>query len=204
MHRFTRLRPTPATAIALAALFVALGGTSFAAVRLSIPANSVGTAQLRSGAVTAPKLARNAVTSAKIADRSIRAIDVAPGTIPRGAAGPTGAAGPAGPGARWVLVSKDGHVVTQSAGLQATVVRPDTGHYYVNFGSPVNGHVVEATNARHDDDGELRGSVIVSICGGGPEGSRCSVSDNVNTVWVLTYGPANKNNVDHSFYVAVF
>jgi hypothetical protein len=36
------------------ALFVALGGTSYAAI--SIPRNSVGTPQLRSGAVTAKKL----------------------------------------------------------------------------------------------------------------------------------------------------
>lgn len=41
-------------AIALAALFVALGGTSYAA--LSLPAGSVGTRQLRNGAVTGAKL----------------------------------------------------------------------------------------------------------------------------------------------------
>jgi hypothetical protein len=41
-------------AIALTALFVALGGASYAA--LAIPRNSVGTPQLRSGAVTPPKL----------------------------------------------------------------------------------------------------------------------------------------------------
>jgi hypothetical protein len=43
-----------ANAIAYLALFVALGGTGYAAV--SIPRNSVGTAQLRNGAVTAGKL----------------------------------------------------------------------------------------------------------------------------------------------------
>jgi hypothetical protein len=41
-------------AIALAALFVALGGTSYAA--LSLPAGSVGTAQLRNHSVTPMKL----------------------------------------------------------------------------------------------------------------------------------------------------
>jgi hypothetical protein len=42
-------------AIALIALFIALGGTSYAAV--AIPTNSVGTRQLRNGAVTPAKLA---------------------------------------------------------------------------------------------------------------------------------------------------
>ena len=44
-----------ANVIAYVALFVALGGTSYAAV--SLPKNSVGTTQLRNGAVTPTKLA---------------------------------------------------------------------------------------------------------------------------------------------------
>ncbi len=47
-------------AVAYVALFVALGGTSYAAV--SLPAGSVGTKQLRNGSVTASKLARDAVS----------------------------------------------------------------------------------------------------------------------------------------------
>ena len=50
-----RLRPSPALVISLIALFVALGGTSYAAIT-SLPANSVGTAQIKNGAVSAPKL----------------------------------------------------------------------------------------------------------------------------------------------------
>ncbi len=54
MHRITRFRPTPALVVASIALLVALGGTGYAAVVL--PANSVGTVQLKSGAVTAAKV----------------------------------------------------------------------------------------------------------------------------------------------------
>ena len=43
-------RPSPAMIVALAALFVALGGTSYAA--FSLPKNSVGSAQIKRGAVT--------------------------------------------------------------------------------------------------------------------------------------------------------
>jgi hypothetical protein len=38
--------------VALLALFVALGGTSMAATNALLPKNSVGTAQLKNGAVT--------------------------------------------------------------------------------------------------------------------------------------------------------
>jgi hypothetical protein len=71
--------------IALLALFVALGGTSYAAATLA--ANSVGTRQLRNGAVT----------SKKVRDRSLLAKDFKRGQLPRGVRGPAGAVGPAGP-----------------------------------------------------------------------------------------------------------
>ena len=51
LHR----RPSPATGIAVIALIVALGGTSFAA-SVALPRNSVGTAQLKGNAVTSPKV----------------------------------------------------------------------------------------------------------------------------------------------------
>ncbi len=46
------------------ALFVALGGTSYAATQL--PRNSVGTQQIRAGSVTAAKIHNGAVTSEKL------------------------------------------------------------------------------------------------------------------------------------------
>jgi len=50
-----RFHPSPALVVSLIALFVALGGTSYAAIT-SLPTNSVGTPQLKNGAVTATKL----------------------------------------------------------------------------------------------------------------------------------------------------
>ncbi len=55
-------------AIALAALFVALGGTSYAAI--AIPKNSVGSRQLRNGAVTASKIHSGAITPGKLSSKS--------------------------------------------------------------------------------------------------------------------------------------
>ncbi|MDQ3857833.1 MAG: hypothetical protein M3327_05205 [Actinomycetota bacterium] len=88
-RRLRLRRPSPALAVACLALFVALGGVSYAAAVL--PVGSVGTRQLRSGAVTKPKLRNRAVTtaklrngavtSAKIARRAVQASDLAPGLV---------------------------------------------------------------------------------------------------------------------------
>ena len=50
-----RLRPTPSLVISLIALFVALGGTSYAAIT-ALPRDSVGTKQLKNNAVTPAKI----------------------------------------------------------------------------------------------------------------------------------------------------
>jgi hypothetical protein len=55
--------------VAYLALFVALGGTSYAAVNL--PAGSVGNRQLRNGAVTNRKIANGSVTPAKLNGKDI-------------------------------------------------------------------------------------------------------------------------------------
>ncbi len=80
MRRIFRRRPSPALVISLIALFIALGGTGYAAVAL--PKNSVGALQLKSGAVTPPKVAKKTIALFKGQS---------------GPAGPQGAQGPQGP-----------------------------------------------------------------------------------------------------------
>jgi hypothetical protein len=69
MSRFRLRRPGGATVIASVALFVALGGTGYAA--FSLPKNSVGSKQLKSNAVTTSKLKNNAVTTGKLKNNAV-------------------------------------------------------------------------------------------------------------------------------------
>jgi hypothetical protein len=72
-----RRRPSVSMIVSMLALSIALGGTGYAASQL--PAKSVGTKQLKTGAVT----------SAKVADKSLKAGDFAPGQLPAGPQGPS-------------------------------------------------------------------------------------------------------------------
>lgn len=87
-------RPSAGLVVGLIALFVALGGTSYAAINL--PKASVGTAQLKNGAVSAQKVKSNAIGSAKVKDGSLLAKDFKAGQLPAGPAGPQGPAGAPG------------------------------------------------------------------------------------------------------------
>jgi hypothetical protein len=71
--------------LALVALFVALGGTSYAAIKL--PANSVGTKQIK----------KSAVTTAKVKDGTLTKKDFKSGQLTAGPKGDKGDAGPQGP-----------------------------------------------------------------------------------------------------------
>jgi hypothetical protein len=74
-----RLRPSFATCIALLALFISLGGTTYAVT--SLPRESVGTTQLRERAVTEDKLATDAVVTRKLANGAVRAPKIARGAV---------------------------------------------------------------------------------------------------------------------------
>jgi hypothetical protein len=78
-------RPSPAMVVACMALLFSLGGVGYAAVVL--PANSVGTKQLK----------KNAVTASKVKDHSLLLKDFKSGQIPAGPTGAIGATGPSGP-----------------------------------------------------------------------------------------------------------
>jgi hypothetical protein len=102
------------------ALFIALGGTSYAVTKL--PRNSVGSAQVRDGSLQRKDLARNAARST------------------RGPRGPVGPAGARGPASVRMAPPTGGVGLSGSAGVRTQVRRMDevpAGSWVLRFfGSP--------------------------------------------------------------------
>ncbi len=82
-----RVQFTSAHLMAGAALFISLGGTSYAVTQL--PKNSVGSPQVKDGSLSAKDLQKGVLTSGPAGAAGARG--------PRGADGPAGPAGPTGP-----------------------------------------------------------------------------------------------------------
>lgn len=168
LHRL-KSRLTYANVTATLALFIALGGSSYAA--FTLPRNSVGSKQIRTGAVS----------SRQLHDRTIRLRDINVSTRralkgQRGATGATGAAGPAGaPAVRFFAsVSAAGGLLrgnATSGGHEAAI-----GTYTVGFGQSVSGCSFSATLGTTD------GSTV-------PAG-RITVNDQAGRVGVQTYDAA--------------
>ena len=115
MSRVPRPRLSYTNVVASLALFVALGGSSYAAIQLS------------KGSVKTKHIAMNAVTTKKVRDASLLAQDFAPNQLPQGPKGDTGDTGPQGiPGpvdtsAFQTKVAKSGDTLT---GMVTEVRRP--------------------------------------------------------------------------------
>ncbi|WP_205473398.1 hypothetical protein [Nocardioides sp. SYSU D00038] len=182
-------KPSPSLVVSVAALVVALGGTSYAAVKVS-------GAQIVDGTVTAKDVKQNSLGSGVIRDGSLKAQDFR--KLPTGPAGADGqdgqdgqdgARGPAGVG-RWALVDTSGAIVAQSGGFTVVSrydVDPTTpagavGNVYIDAGEDLADNGILATlalqntvdqnadgitngrSANPDANPEFSGEVTVSRC----------------------------------------
>jgi len=149
MKRFLHARPSPSMVVACAALFVSFSGVGYAAIVL--PANSVGTKQLK----------RNAVTSAKVKQHSLLRSDFKRGQVPQGPQGPQGIPGaqgiqgpkgdPGTPATRlWAYVSPTG-TIRGGSGVVASS-RVLDGYYSVSFNQSIVNCAATATYLRESND----------------------------------------------------
>ena len=175
MTRFTRLRArlTYANVTATLALFVALGGTSYAAATLA--RNSVGSAQIRANAVGSSEIRRSAVSSSEIRDRSIALRDLAVSTRTslRGAAGATGPAGPTGatgPAGTAFSAAINSGGIAVAGNSRSGSHSPGSNEYTVEFTRDVSTCVYSATLAAVLNNGTLEqppaGRITASPAGG--------------------------------------
>jgi hypothetical protein len=172
MSAFARFRPSPALVVALLALLVALGDTGWATISQSLPRGSVGTAQIKTNAVTAKDIRSGAVRSAEIRNGSIGLRDLGPRA--RGRRGPAGPAGPAGaPGAvsrLWAVVNASGSI---ARGVGTTAVgRTSLGSYEIIFGQNVANCVFMASIGESGNISPTDGMVTVGRRAGNLNGVR--------------------------------
>jgi hypothetical protein len=116
VKRRRRARLTYANAVASLALFVALGGSSYAAV-------SITGKQVRDGSLTGHDIHDGSLTTWDVRDHSLRARDFKAGQLPRGPEGspgpqgPVGAQGPAGTPNGYTKAEADGRFVQGGGGV---------------------------------------------------------------------------------------
>jgi hypothetical protein len=187
---------------------VALGGTSYAAIKL--PKNSVGSKQIKNNAVTASKIKKNSVTSAKVKNGSLLGADFKAGQLPAGPKGNTGATGARGAdgaagatGARGADGAALGFAKVSAAGTlnaaqsrnvtQANIAHPESGLYCFS-GLPFTPRNVVG-NIEFNGGGGTPGPYVLVEIGDSP-GSGCPVGTQV------TIGTLNNNDLgDRTFYV---
>ena len=144
-----RDRLTYANVTASLALFLALGGTSYA---LTLPRNSVGSKQIRTKAVGTSELRTGAVRSRDVRDRTLQLNDLSLGarSALRGTSGPQGPPGPPGSGGttyRLALNSAGSRIRGDEPRLYTT---RGLNEYIVEFARPATECVTTATLALNE------------------------------------------------------
>ena len=200
-----------ANVISAMALFIALGGTGYAAFKL--PKNSVGTKQIKKKAVTGPKIRKNAVTSSKVKNGSLKRGDFAAGQLPAGERGPagangtngaTGAQGPQGEATGFARVQANGTLepsttpTAENRGVDGVSIQHAAAGIYC-FGSlpfQIASAVVSADNATAGGATDTIASVAIQ------RGANLGGCDaNHQQARVETFDASVPGNQDRRFYI---
>jgi hypothetical protein len=201
-----RSKFTYANVMATIAVFIALGGASYAATRL--PKNSVGAKQLKKGAVTPTKLSSSAMASLT-GEAGAKGDTGAPGAT--GATGAQGIPGEDGAPATDFFAQVKPEGTVNASGSAVTVDHYGDGLYLVNFGRDVthcaaivNEGGVPVFSSPGTSTGSPPGDGADVVIGSpkAPEGEFAPGFPFAETILVATYSGAAEH--DASFYIAVF
>jgi len=155
IRRRLRTGLTYSNVMASVAVFMALGGSAYAAA-------TIRGGDVVNGSLTGADLKNRSVTSVDIKNGTLRARDFRGGAIPRGprgargdpgAPGPAGPAGPSGATTRWLLINENGDIEEQSGGFTVASKpgvngQPATNpNVYVDAGASLVGKGLSATIA---------------------------------------------------------
>ena len=169
-----------ANVMATMAVFIALGGTSYAAVMITgadvrdgsltgrdvrdsslgasdVINNSLGTGEIRDGSLNGRDVRDSSLGSSDVIDGSLLARDFRPGQLQPG---PKGDQGPAGAASRFFLLDENGNIVEQSGGFTVVSKPGTTGqaannpNVYISAGTSLMNKGLSATIAGPALDGD--------------------------------------------------
>ena len=185
MRSLRRFRPSPAMVVASIALFGAVGGISWAAA-------TIGTSDIKKGAVTSKKLHKNAVRTKRIQNNAVTGAKIQEGAVSRTDQSDDQRT-------LWAAVQSNGTITNQSGRISVTAL--GSGSYVIDFGEDVSNRALVASgvNARVIADATLcnGGTGVGSDCP--PSAPNDSEHVGVNTA-LAAAAPAILTNLP--FYVA--
>jgi len=195
-----------ANVMASIAVFVALGGTSVAAV--SLQKNSVGSTQIKNSSLTGGDVKNSSLTTSDVKNRSLLAKDFKAGQLRRGRTGPQGPAGAQGatgasgntgaPGTAvaYATVRGDGTVVASKSRnfTQANIDTDSQTGLYCLTGLPASVRSAMTSGQAVFDDGEedVIATAYMAVPGDAVTTGDCSGRVQVRTFDVTTGALANR------------
>ena len=162
---------TFANVMSCVAVFIALGGTSYAAIKVSGK-------NVNNNSLTGTDIKNESVGSKDVKNRSLLAKDFKSGQLPaggRGPAGPAGATGAQGPPGPTLLaqVTAQGNLV---GGTAASATRTGLGTFVVRFPRSVSNCAAAATTASFPGSSATQFRISAMVDMGSPDAAAVKVS----------------------------
>ncbi|MET3962490.1 hypothetical protein ABIE44_002424 [Marmoricola sp. OAE513] len=199
-------KPTPAFVVAVAALAVCLGGTSYAVATIGsddVKNGSLTGVDIKDGSLRGNDVANGSLRGRDIANGSLTRKDFSEGTLLKGDKGSKGDTGPKGDkgddgdqglqgvATRWALIDEAGAIIEQSGGFTVSDAYVTNNNIYIDAHESLVGNGVVATIAiQNQIDRDPVADGIQGTFSGEISASRCNLA-------AVVCAPAGTNNNTH-------